>query len=802
MSNLELRLAALSKLVGVKSDAVDQRLGEEFGRLEYALRHSTDYMELLEALKTLAVLIPRYHMATLPLLQGFVRSLPNRVLSQDGEPISGVRYRSSESLLREAIEVAEKARYLHTEQVTDFLLEMSRSTDSEVVAKAKRALESLATFDLEVFYGEPAQGATPQKCMVAYLAGLSDDVLLASSGIVLQILSKVLSPAIEGTSWSYHSITIRRGSIVSGGGVADMRADAINLAKKLYELDASVEHRRRVLQTLDMATRREGVSASSGDETSAMFERDAIVVLEFMRDLVASEALPLVQFIEHQAYWDYYHGASQAVKDKALEVRDVLDAHAEYQIYKQLIGFEGIFGEWEVLSRSQEAWEYGDEKRHLAARQFLEEINDTTYAKWRDRILEFSRTRSNDLATFPVYYGFLQSIGEERPSLALELLTDHDEVMEPFLIALMAGLWGSAHAAKLDQIVRGWLDEGRHLAAIAKSLYKTGSCRLELLAEVVDRAVTLGDRSPLMQAMGIAANLHSEGMADAKAVFMRALREMAKHDDPSWAQVIWFNRDFQALVGSMEAGERAEVLSTLISLQEVDYRAEEILYEIGKHNIQTVRDFLIARLKHDRFLAKEKGNDSGQGRYEPIPYHLTKLNKLLAQEPDALLATLRADYNAEIRFMFTYRGARVVKSVFPEFSAQLEGLLLPYIKTGSDDDLLFVIGILSTYDGSLQILGTCKEIIKVVPERSKIWNELAAVIETSGVVGGEYGIAEALQRKLDAVTDWMSDENERIRAFAEWLTEGLQSYIKRERQRVDESIAVRKYRYGDDISGD
>ncbi|MFK3789187.1 hypothetical protein ACI2KO_02870 [Pseudomonas piscis] len=802
MSNLELRLAALTKLVGVKSDAVDQRLGEEFGRLENALRQSTDYVELLEALKTLAVLVPRYHMATLPLLQSFVRSLPSRVLSQDGEPISGVRYRSSESLVREAIEVAEEARYLHTEQVTDFLLEMSRATDNEVVAKAERALELLATFDLEVFYGEPAQGAVPQKRMVTYLASLSDDVLLASSGIVLQILNKVLSPTIEGTSWSYHSITIRRGSIVSGGGVADMRAEAINLAKKVYCLDASVEHRRRVLQALDVATRRESVSATSDNETSAMFERDAIVVLEFLRDLVATEALPIVQFIEHQAYWDYYHGASQVVKNKALEVRDVLDAHAEYQIYKQLIGFEGIFGKWEELSRSQEAWEYGDEKRHLAAHRFLEEINDTTYAKWRDRILEFSRTRSNDLATFPVYYGFLQSIGEKRPRLALELLTDHEDVMEPFLIALIAGLWTSASATKLDQVVRGWLEEGRHLTAIAKSLYKTGSDRLELLAEVVDRALTLGARDSLIQAMGVAANLHSEGVADAKAVFMRALREMAKHNDPSWAQVIWFSRDFQALVVSMEVDERAEVLSTLISLPEIDYRAEEILYEIGKRDLQAVRDFLIARLKRARLLAKEKGNDSDQGRYESIPYHLTKLNKLLAQEPDALLATLRADYSAEICFMFAYRGARVVKSVFPEFSARLEGLLLPYVKAGNDDDLLFVIGILSTYGGSLEILGACKEIVKIVPERSKIWNELAAVIERTGVVGGEYGIAEALQRKLDAISGWMGDEDERIRAFAEWLTEGLQSHIKHERQRVDESIAVRKYRYGDDVGED
>ena len=804
MSNFELRLAALSKLVDIKSAAVDQRLSEEFNRIEGALQKSTEYDELSESLKTLAVLVPRFHMATLPLLETFVRSVPNRTLTQDGSPISGtkLRYRSTESLIREAIEVAEKVRYVHTEQVVDFLLEMSRAADKEIKTKAERALESLATFDLDVFYGEPPLGAAPQACMVTYLDGLQNDALLANASIILQILGRVLSPIMEGTSWSYHSVTIRRGSVASDGGVADMRTDALNLAKRIYGLDASVEHRRQVLRTLDAATRREG--PVNGDKTSAMFERDAIIVLEFMRDLVATEALPLVQTIEHQAYWDYYHGASQAIKDKALEVRDAVDAHAEYQIYKQLIGFEGIFGNWEELSRSQEAWDYSDNKRRAAARQYLEEINDASYAKWRDRILEFSKTRSSDLAMFPVYYDFLQSIGKERPNLALELLIGHEEVMAPFLIALMRGLLTSANPADVEAVVKRWIEGGQHLTTIAKSLYKVGASRLELLAEVVDRAAALDVREALIQAMGVAASLYTEGATDAKAIFMRSLRELAKHDDASWASVIWFSRDFQALVSAMEPGERAEVLATLISLPKLDYQAEDVLYEIGKHDLQAVLDFLFGRLKHDRVLAKQKRepDGSGQDRFEPIPYQLTKLNELLAQAPDALLAALRDDFDVESRSMFSYRGVRIVKSAFPTYGAPLERLLLQYIKTGNDDDIEFVIGILGAYEGSTAILEVCKEIIKAVPEHSKIWNEVAAAIETTSIVRGEYGIVEAFECKLQGISGWMSDEDERVRNFAEWLTEGLQGLIKHERQRADQSMALRKYRYGVDKNED
>lgn len=798
MSKFELRLAALSKLVDVRSAAVDERLSEEFGRIAKVLQESAEYDELSEALKTLAVLVPRFHMATLPMLEMFVSSVPTRILTEGGAPISGVRLRywSPESLIREAIEVADKVRYVHTEQVVDFLLEMSCAADKEVRAKAERTLEALATFDMDVFYGEPPRGAEPQARIVTHLARLKDDALGTNANIILRVLGTVLSPTIEGASWSFHSVTIRRGSVASDGGIAAMRADAIKLAKRMYGLKASVDHQKQVLQTLDSATRCDGPVSDA--DTSAMFERDAITVLEFMRDLVATEALPLVQSIEHQAYWDYYHGASQAIKDKALEVRDAVDAHAEYQIYKQLIGFEGIFGKWEDLSRSDEAWDYSDTKRREAARQYLDEINDASYEKWRDRILEFSKTRSNDLAMFPVYYDFLESIGRERSRLALELLTVHEAVMTPFLVALMRGLWTSANPAEIEAIVKGWVAGGRHLTTTAKSLYKVGAPRLDMLEAVVDRAAALDDREALIQVMGVAASLYAEGTAGAKPIFMQSLRELAKHDDATWASVIWFSKDFRALVSAMEPGERAEILATLTSLTELDYQAEDVLYEIAQHDLQGVLDFLVGRLKHARVLAKQKRETDGSSRdrFEPIPYQLHKLSELLARAPGALLSALRGDFDKEVRSMFSYRGVRLVKSAFPTFGEPLEGLLLKYIGIGSEDDIEFVIGVLRAYEGSASILDVCKAIIKTVPERSRIWNEVAAAIETTGVVTGEYGMAQAFERKQHEISGWKNDEDDRVRAFAQWFTEGLQRLIEHERQRADEGLALRKYRYG------
>jgi hypothetical protein len=370
--------------------------------------------------------------------------------------------------------------------------------------------------------------------------------------------------------------------------------------------------------------------------------------------------------------------------------------------------------------------------------------------------------------------------------------------MAPFLIALMRGLWTSANPAEIEAIVKSWVADGRHLTTTAKSLYRVGAPRLDMLAAVVDRAAALDDREALIHTMGVAASLYAEGAAGAKPIFMQSLRELAKHDDARWASVIWFSRDFRALVSAMEPGERAEMLATLTSLPELDYQAEEILYEIARHDLQGVLGFLVGRLKHARVLTKQKRESDGSGRdrFEPIPYQLSKLSELLARAPGALLSALRGDFDQEDRSMFSYRGVRLVKSAFPTFGEPLERLLLKYVATGSEDDIEFVIGVLRAYEGSASILEVCKAIIKTAPERSRIWNEVAAAIETTGVVTGEYGMVQAFERKQQDISAWKNDADDRVRAFAQWLTEGFQRMVDHERQRADEGLALRKYRYG------
>lgn len=799
--DLELRLAALANLVPVKTDEVERRLLAELNRVEEVLQNGKDYDELSAALKTLAVLAPRFHARVMPMLVDFVRSVPTRALTQGGEPIpaSWRKYRSASHLIREAIDVPNTVRFVHTNRLLDFLLELWSSDDEEVRGKAERTLEALAEFDLNLFFGERGLGARPQAEVVAYFANFEDGPLFECASVILKMLRNVLSSSIEGSTWTYNSVTISRGGITAVGGVAQMRTGAIALLKRMYTLNDSVHYRKRVLDTLGAATRRE--RPSSDADTSAMFDRDAVDVLNFLRDRVATEELQLVQAIEHDAYWTYYHAASTRIAEAALGVRDAIDLRAEYQIYKQLIGFEGIHGAWEELKRSETAWDYSNDKRLQAAARYVDEISDANHAVWRDRILKFSRTRSDDMAAFPVYYEFLKSIGQKRPRLALDLVRNHQEVMAPFLIALLLGLWSSERKADAEAIAQQWLADHTHMAVLAKSLNIDYQPRLDLLARVISEADRVGDTNAIVEAMGVAARQYARGHAEAKAVFMQGLREVARRHDARWANVVWFNRDFGKLVESMEPAERAEVLASMAPLTKVGYQAEEVLYAIGQHDPQALLNFLMARVREERTRDKRTrdAERDEESQFEAVPDNLHALNKLLAKMPEALLSEVRREFKTETAGMFPFRGsARLIKAVFPTFEKPLQSQLLTYVRTGRPADIEFVVAVLRAYGGAVPILPICKEIIKVVPERSSAWNEVAAAFASTGVVSGEYGMVHAYEAKRDELSPWMEDDSPKVRGFAAWLTESLDQLIVHQRQRADESLALRKHKYGVD----
>ena len=123
--------------------------------------------------------------------------------------------------------------------------------------------------------------------------------------------------------------------------------------------------------------------------------------------------------------------------------------------------------------------------------------------------------------------------------------------------------------------------------------------------------------------------------------------------------------------------------------------------------------------------------------------------------------------------------------------------LLKMVRSGGDDNIKYVLAVLRNYEGESFIHGVCKEIIMAVPEESPLLTEVAVALMSTGVVAGEFGMAEAYERKANEVRDWLTDPDEKVKAFAESFIDQMAKMSAAERRRTEEQIELRKHQYGE-----
>ena len=207
---------------------------------------------------------------------------------------------------------------------------------------------------------------------------------------------------------------------------------------------------------------------------------------------------------------------------------------------------------------------------------------------------------------------------------------------------------------------------------------------------------------------------------------------------------------------------------------------------------EEVIDFFIKRMSAD-----SKAERQARRVFEAIPYEFHKLQVPLSKVAHAAVAKVREYFESD-RYMFQFRGARLLRNIFPQSSTDFEAELLSVIRKGTETDCEFVLGVLRNYRGEEFVRTLCKEIVRLIPADSLLRTHVAIALETTGVVSGEFGMAEAYERKQGEVRGWLEDPDEKVREFAKWYVQGLEKMSETERKRAEEEIALRKFQYGEE----
>lgn len=771
-----------------------------------ALKTSARYDQLSEALEVLALVAFRASAEAVHVLDEFIRTVDARELqysSEYAELIAQVRtYRNASSLICKAIDVLLGLRYLQTAIVTRSLLWASSHPNETVRRAAMTALKKVGQYNLEVFAGTQTRGgvgARPQLEVLGALGDMGDASVLEHLEGSLALVTAMLSTSMERTFWSSSKeLTIVRGATPATDEVATVRSKCLELLDRLYGLSSDQSAKRSIISAMSSAARPERAVVVDTDY-AAMISSSAQTVLGFYRNAISSADLQTIQKIEHSSYWIFRNTVDPIVKAAALEVKAAIESNSEYIVYKTLVGFEGVFGDWDSADPSLYRGEASQEVRAAKASEFVKEITPDSAEQWRRRILRFASTQSNDLATFPVFFQFLEEVARAHPKLALTLLTDDINAMANFAIPLLRGLWdGSAHD-EARALVTSWIssatiEDEQLLRATAKMFLSSNAVDFDVLDAILSKAIELHAKDVVDQiiAVAVARYSNSDQAEYLKALFLRCVKVLTEFKDASWVHSVWYRDEAKGLVSDLDEAQRVSVLENLRMLPSIDYQAEDVLTAFAEIAPEEVIRFFCLRAEDEARLEVKRP----LGDFEAIPFNFHSLHEPLSKHPTEAVALLLETYRTNPS-LFEFRGGKLLQDIFPKFSEAFERELLALVGSGVDKALDFVVSVLRAYDGEPFLYPVCKAVVEHLPAEHPLLQSVSAVLLSTGVVMGEFGMAEAYEKKLNDLSSWLDDKSENVRVFARSFLDGLKSMIEQERQRAEEYIALRKFQFGE-----
>lgn len=776
-------LRQLSQTRGEKAEAA---IRKEFAKVKTGLENETTYYALKQYLAELAIYAVRMPVETYDLLESFCEKIDDAPFVELEHEYSFFdEATASERLATEAIGILERLRYFDLSRMLEILTNFSSFKNGAIQKRALEALKKSAKYDIDIFYSDEDRagfGFAPQLKIVEFLEKHRAEV--TSVDVIFVLSNEILSPSMDGTSWDYETVTWRKSTVPSDSTLEEIRTRTLSIIFDRYDLELIENDRRQIISAAFAAT--EFPRGGCSPELQSIIENNTLAVFDWIKSIIPNEAFPVLQKLEHDIYWRYYHGTSDAIRAMALDIRDILLDNAEYEIYRHLIGFESIFEDWETSLAKSRDFSKIEGERKVASEAYIKSISDENWVDWRHRILNFCQVRSNDMATFPLFYEFLEDLAVSHPEYALELVRDYRDKIEFFEIPLFRGLWKSPQREVLKQLALELATKGESLLAIARMFISNEEFDCNIVQRVLQTSIATKNEYILSELLLVAGtNYEIDPEFTVEKVFVPAVNALNDLRSANWVQNIWRQGDMRTLISHLKPEELSAFLYGIERTHSITYQVEEILKVIAEKNPSAVIEFFGRRLK-----AVETSSD-----FNAIPHGFQSLHGPLSEHSNLIVETVKS-WNRNDATLFRFRGGRFIAQIFPEFGHGIEAELMALATSGNKLDANFVIGVVCNYYGEPFLHSVCRQLVITHYTDERLMEDVIHVLEKTGVVSGEYGMAEAYASKAKEISYWEDDAEYSVREFAKGYIETLTKQEEFERKRADESIELRKHQFG------
>ena len=675
------------------------------------------------------------------------------------------------------LDILEYLIYAYPKEVFEILTRLSIDKDNEVKEKSLGVISKMAEYTFwpkaeKIYYH-------PQIFILDETEKWNNKKLLTYLDLIIKVTEGLLSPDFKGLSWDDHkTFVIHQGVLPAGDTIEKIRERTINILKKIYSLSGKVSNKQRVLKAIEKATHLYFHKNTKEFKKIVIDNTNSVILLYF--SIVHGADNEILQIIERDLYW-FKKRFPRGLKGVE-ELQSVISKNKEYQIYKLFVG-------WEHPSLIGSDWDKIEKARKEQINLYLKQITQGQFPRWKKRILSIIKNYEhfNDKGQYYHFGSFLQELGKQKPQFADKLISENEEELKPFLINLLAGMWRSSQKRNAKKILRSWIRKGKLLPVCGLIFDYVREIDESLIQKVYKKAKEKGDLETFNNI--IRSIVGNSGYSQVgKNLFIGCISELEKHKFYSWVNYIFLRRN--AILKASTKNDWRIILKNLIRVPDINHQLEEILSVVAKKYPKELINFFYKRVK----TQEEKKQADMTSIYEAIPFQLHVLANSLKQHSKLIVEEVFKWFQ-EKKTVYHWEGARFLQVLFIDFHQEIEFRLIELIKSGNKENIRIVLNVLRSYKykNTIVLHNVCKELIKKYPV--KYQDEMFIILSQTGVVSGEYGFMKNYERKKQEIQEWKKDKSRAIKNFVTKYERHLSQYIKYEKKRAEENIAMRKRKF-------
>ncbi len=696
--------------------------------------------------------------------------------------------------------IVTQCRYIEPAATYALIRDLYMATSNDVSKNQLiKVAEDLAQHNTQVWQ---LHGPVVQ-VLIAEVLGKEKDIV-SCAPLALTIANKILEPDVESVTSTSNSVILSQGAIRYSNALENARKTVINkvvdFAECVIDSDRSFSDALECLFSVARIPQRGDTSL----EVYAMIYSDLAYVIDHLTRIAPKASLNSRLDLESRLYltWTWKKPLSEQLESSPIVVeahsryikntillRDSLNTDGEFVAFKTMVGYQAVFPEmWNKNSLDYERDQaiLLEEQEKLAA-----SINLTNWSQWKPRLKIAAESKSDNLETLPPFTHFLSLLCNHQPNLVLDLLRDR-KTMPTWTISPTASLLLKTNLQQdVETLLNDWLDAELYIQEIAYVISSSNSLQASTVSKTVEHASDAANQESCLCLLR-ASIAHYKDNCEfwIEQVFFPCLNVLKIEYVDRWINESWPILCKDSLIGALIKNQVIRLLEKLVYIPRIDYEIERVLVVLASTHRQLVLNWFGQRIKSSKIHSSID--------YNPIPFKFHELNKVFQPHADDVVSAMRAwcDSDDDIS---PWNLSYFLSGIYPKFEEPLTSVLIELVKDGDYSDLEFVTKSLRRFNGREELLPLLREIIASDFVDEKIGNIVTDVIRSTGIVKGEYGLAQTYQEKAEMLHPWLEDSNEQVVAFAKSEIHRFEQEYAQEIRRVSEQIAMRKLDFGEPL---